>query len=272
MGVPHTHFTHIFIDEADMRLSLKQWSAFQDLSTTTRAWYWPVTRGSWARHSFAFALKFRLDMSMLERIMARDVYMRRRPSKISVVQSTGMYQAVAQLPLASGDFASSHELSTIVNSFAAADPRMRESLCDWPDLPNRNQFPILFHGVQGKEQREGNSPSWFNPLEAAQVLSYIQSLQHYNAAESHWIRLPSFPPYRKQVEKPSHSAPAVEAYWCASGSTEELQVRWGASVSQEGEREVLLLTMYVHSLVGRFSFLQGQERRVIIISGSALIG
>lgn len=29
--------------------------------------------------------------------------------------------------------------------------------------------PLLFHGMAGKDEREGNSPSWFNALEAKQV-------------------------------------------------------------------------------------------------------
>ncbi len=30
-------------------------------------------------------------------------------------------------------------------------------------------MPLLFHGLVGKDEREGNSPSWFNELEAKQV-------------------------------------------------------------------------------------------------------
>ena len=46
---------------------------------------------------------------------------------------------------------------------ASADKAMRESLCEWPELPQKNQFPIMFEGIAGKEAREGDSPSWFNP-------------------------------------------------------------------------------------------------------------
>jgi hypothetical protein len=34
-------------------------------------------------------------------------------------------------------------------------------------LPPR--FPLLFHGLVGKDEREGNSPSWFNSMEVLQV-------------------------------------------------------------------------------------------------------
>lgn len=36
--------------------------------------------------------------------------------------------------------------------------------------------PLLWHGVQGKNMREGNSPSWFNPDEASIVFGYVRDL------------------------------------------------------------------------------------------------
>ena len=40
----------------------------------------------------------------------------------------------------------------------------------WEGLPTRG-VPMLFHGMVGKDEREGNSPSWFNADEAMQVPS-----------------------------------------------------------------------------------------------------
>jgi hypothetical protein len=37
-------------------------------------------------------------------------------------------------------------------------------LVGWDRLPNP-AFPMVFHGVAGKDEREGNSPSWFNIME-----------------------------------------------------------------------------------------------------------
>ena len=34
----------------------------------------------------------------------------------------------------------------------------------WEELPNA-QVPMVLHNVQGKDEREGNSPSWFNVAE-----------------------------------------------------------------------------------------------------------
>ena len=49
-----------------------------------------------------------------------------------------------------------------------ADPGITHSLTSWEMLPRRG-VPLIFHGVQGEDMREGNSPSWFNPVEAMQV-------------------------------------------------------------------------------------------------------
>jgi len=49
-----------------------------------------------------------------------------------------------------------------------ADRFMRESCCNWEELPKKD-FPIIFHGVKGVDMREGNSPSFFNPEEASMV-------------------------------------------------------------------------------------------------------
>jgi helicase MOV-10 len=39
-----------------------------------------------------------------------------------------------------------------------------------------SDFPVLFHGIVGRDEREGNSPSWFNPDEALAVWRHIESL------------------------------------------------------------------------------------------------
>ena len=51
---------------------------------------------------------------------------------------------------------------------ACADTKMTSLLCEWEGLP-RKGFPLVFHGVMGEDMREGNSPSWFNPVEIVQV-------------------------------------------------------------------------------------------------------
>jgi helicase MOV-10 len=52
---------------------------------------------------------------------------------------------------------------------ACADEEARESLCQWGELPTRG-FPIIFHGLAAPDDRDGNSPSWYNEGEIRQVI------------------------------------------------------------------------------------------------------
>ena len=58
---------------------------------------------------------------------------------------------------------------------ARGDPVITHSLEAIDDLPKK-RFPIIFHGIVGKDQREESSPSFFNPDEATIVKNYCQSL------------------------------------------------------------------------------------------------
>ncbi|KAI9318278.1 P-loop containing nucleoside triphosphate hydrolase protein, partial [Obelidium mucronatum] len=74
---------------------------------------------------------------------------------------------------------------------ATMDDRL--SKLSW--LPNQNQFPIVFHGISGKDEREGSSPSWFNLEEVQTVIDYLKSL--LNGAP---------PPFKVQPSSASTSA------------------------------------------------------------------
>lgn len=45
-----------------------------------------------------------------------------------------------------------------------------------PLLPTSN-FPMIFHSVSGKDEREASSPSFFNIDEVLQVKAYVQKLK-----------------------------------------------------------------------------------------------
>ncbi len=58
---------------------------------------------------------------------------------------------------------------------ACGDPAITESLLRWDGLVQRG-FPVIFHGVSGKDEREASSPSFFNIAEASLVKTYVQDL------------------------------------------------------------------------------------------------
>jgi helicase MOV-10 len=55
------------------------------------------------------------------------------------------------------------------------DPTIINSLTRWDRLVKQD-YPIIFHGVQGKDEREASSPSFFNIAEASEVKKYIKDL------------------------------------------------------------------------------------------------
>jgi hypothetical protein len=55
------------------------------------------------------------------------------------------------------------------------DPAMIQSLETVEELP-KPKFPLAFHGIIGRDQREQSSPSFFNAEEASLVKKYVHAL------------------------------------------------------------------------------------------------
>ena len=116
----------------------------------------------------------------------------------------------------------------------AADALTTHNMATWSGLPKPG-FPLIFHGIEGLHQREANSPSWFNVPEIQQVFNYVKDL--VDNARIPPSEIAVIAPYHKQVTKIA-SLLKAPAY---------------------GER-------YKEIAVGTCEKMQGQERRVIIIS------
>jgi len=118
-----------------------------------------------------------------------------------------------------------------------ADQTLTKSLCPFVTelfhLPNDRQYPIIFHGIEGKDRRENNSPSWFNPDEITVVFHYLKKLLEYRKSRLTFNDIGVITPYQKQVQKLKTLFQAKNMEGIKVGSVEEFQ---------------------------------GQERRVIIIS------
>jgi helicase MOV-10 len=84
---------------------------------------------------------------------------------------------------------------------ACADPIITESIVQkWDELPNK-RFPILFHGVVAKDEREAKSPSWFNPIEAGIVKQYVDNLLGNTKLGLKPEMIGVITPYHAQVQK-----------------------------------------------------------------------
>lgn len=64
-------------------------------------------------------------------------------------------------------------------------------------LKNFKNFPIIFHGVDGKDSQMHDSPSWFNYKEAISVTKYLVDLFKAKVKAN---QIAIITPYRKQVE------------------------------------------------------------------------
>jgi superfamily I DNA and/or RNA helicase len=115
----------------------------------------------------------------------------------------------------------------------SADQFKVNSLVNWEHLPQKG-FPVVFHGVKGSDEREGNSPSWFNPEEVQIVKEYVGLL--VRGTRSNRVKpeeIAVITPYQKQAQK---------------------------------IRMLLKSHDYGDIKVGSVDEFQGSERRVVIIS------
>ncbi|KAG7441339.1 RNA helicase [Guyanagaster necrorhizus] len=114
---------------------------------------------------------------------------------------------------------------------ACGDPMLTRSFENWDELPTK-KFPIIFHAVVGRDQREKSSPSYFNIDEATLVKKYCLRLVEKKGTRAEHIAI--ITPYHAQKMK------------------------------------ILELFRKDHKLkdvsVGSVEEFQGQERRIVIIS------
>ena len=93
------------------------------------------------------------------------------------------------------------------NALVPSVPRGNvSSFENWPGLTIKARavlggFPLLFHGVHGTNQQEGDSPSWFNPEEAVAVIDHIESVLVHGGGRLKPASIGVITPYHKQVLK-----------------------------------------------------------------------
>jgi helicase MOV-10 len=105
-----------------------------------------------------------------------------------------------------------------------------ESVYNSVSLPNKD-FPVLFWGVQGCDEREGNNPSWFNRTEASKVMEIIRKIVKNDDITSADIGV--ITPYRQQVLKLRMELELLEMEDVKVGSVEQFQGQ---------EREIIIIS------------------------------
>ncbi|KAI0316092.1 P-loop containing nucleoside triphosphate hydrolase protein [Amylostereum chailletii] len=226
IGVPRGHFSHIFVDEAgqatepEVMISVK---TMADLSTNVVLAGDPKQLGPIIRSAVARTLK--LDISYMERLMGEEIYDERRGHGITVVKLTKNYRshdAILAFPNArfyKGELEPCGEAKVI------------DSCLGSPILPS-SRFPIIFHAMSGRDDREASSPSFFNIHEVQQVKAYVEALRNDRRLRVSNKEIGIIAPYHAQCQK----------------------IR------------TLLRPIGEDIKVGSVEEFQGQERRIIIIS------
>jgi len=208
-GIPSGHFSHLFIDESGHAVEPEALIPVAGLFTSEKEKCKllgqivlagdPKQLGPLLRSPVAIALG--LGTSLLERLMNQcDLYKKDEGRKVynpavltKLVQNFRSHKTILALP---------NRKFYDMELRACGNTELTSLACDWEGLPKKG-FPLIFHGVKGKDQREGNSPSYFNNQETEVVKRYVERLlaDRFRGRKLEQRDIGIITPYRKQVEK-----------------------------------------------------------------------
>ncbi|XP_008567172.1 PREDICTED: LOW QUALITY PROTEIN: putative helicase Mov10l1 [Galeopterus variegatus] len=225
IGLRVGHFTHVFVDEAGQASEpecLIPLGLISDISGQIILAGDPMQLGPVIKSRLAMA--YGLNVSMLERLMLRPVYLRDE----NAFGACGAYNPLLVTKLVKNYRSHAALLALPSRLFyhkeleVCADPKVVTLLLGWEKLPKKG-FPLIFHGMRGNEVREGRSPSWFNPAEAVQAMRYCCLLTRSVSSQVSASDIGVITPYRKQVEKIKILLQNVDLMDIKVGSVEEFQ-------------------------------------------------
>lgn len=190
LGMPHSHFTHLIVDEAGestvgeclIPLQLAGGSKPCIVLAGDPKQLGPVIRSPLAQ-------RYGLGVSLLERTVA---VREREHDSAGVTQLVQNYRAHSDIV----SLYSQLFYGGLLRPCAPAAVANR--MLVWPQLSNPKS-PILFRHVEGEEARDEDSPSWHNPTERAEVLKLIYDLLRSRLAQPSDIGV--ITPYQKQMQK-----------------------------------------------------------------------
>ncbi|NWI89849.1 M10L1 helicase, partial [Pitta sordida] len=219
------HFTHVILDEAGQASepeSLIPVGLISEADGQIILVGDPKQLGPSVKSKLA--VTFGLNMSLLERLTSRELYMRDEDAfgacgaynPLLITKLTKNYRSHSALLALPSKLFYHEELEV------CADTSVITSLLNWGKLP-RKGFPLIFHGIRGSETREGCNPSWFNPTEAVQVMQYCCHLAKNENAAVSVTDIGVIAPYRKQVEKIKFLLRSIDLADIKVGTVEEFQ-------------------------------------------------
>lgn len=170
VGVQRGHFQWVFVDEAGQATEPEVCVPVKTLADGRMNVVLggdPKQLGPIVRSAVARALG--LEKSWLERLMEREeAYdVQEQTGVVKLTQNFRSHPAILKFPnerFYGGDLVPCADAAT-TNAYLGA-----------PILP-KGDFPVVFHAVLGRDDREVSSPSFFNVDEVLQVKSYVQQLK-----------------------------------------------------------------------------------------------
>lgn len=256
LGVPKGHFTHIFVDESAQATEPETFIPFQLANAETRIilagdpkQLGPVIRSTLAK-------KHGLELSYLERVLLQtpDIDYRSNPYVSVLLRNYRSHKAIL-------DAYSPLFYDPPLQPFA--NPALTND-CLGIELLKNSKFPIMFFGIEGKNEREANSPSWFNPAECMKVLEVIYMCKEFRTNKIQLNEIGVIAPYRKQVEKIRKMLSSSNLDGVSVGSAEEFQGQ---------ERRVIIIstvrssTEYIATdVIHNLGFLRNPKRFNVAIS------
>lgn len=221
-GVNRGHFSHVILDEAGQASEPETMIPISTLcedNTVIVLAGDPMQLGPVIHSKDAEA--YGLGRSYLERLFESSLYSSEDQNYVTMlVKNYRNHPEILSLP--SRLFYRGALIPSREQSEASSLP--------WADLLPNSEFPVLFFGIQGLDEREGSNPSWFNRIEASKVAELIKELISRNVSQ-HDIGV--ITPYRQQVSKIRNALESLEVFDTKIGSVEQFQGQ---------EREVIIVS------------------------------
>ncbi|XP_032370048.1 putative helicase mov-10-B.1 [Etheostoma spectabile] len=288
-GIPVGHFSHVFLDEGGQAVEPECVIAIAGLLSAENGQLVlagdPKQLGPILRSPYA--LQYGLGLSLLERLMRHNpLYQKSKESghfdTRFVTKLLRNYRSHASILKIPNELFYENELQVF------ADQWEREIYCNWEHLPKKG-FPLIFHGVMGKDEREANSPSFFNVSEIEVLVDYLTKLIETQGKKG----LPKLSakdigiiaPYRKQVEKIQKALKSVPALKRWSDLTE---LKVGSVEEFQGQEKKIIMVSTVRSSINyikmdkdfnigflsnekRFNVALTRARSLLIVVGNPVI-
>ncbi|CAL5339672.1 unnamed protein product [Camellia sinensis] len=221
-GICCGHFSHVFLDEAGQASEPEAMVPISNLCESETVVVLagdPMQLGPvvYSKDAKVFGLR----KSYLERHFECEYYHNRDESFITkLVRNYRCHPAILHVPS-----------KLFYRQKLLACKEDTSSLKCWLSLLPNKEFPVLFIGIQGCDEREGNDPSWFNRIEASKVVDIVKKLRGSEGLREEDIGV--IAPYRQQVVKITKVLESFDMGSVKVGSVEQFQGQ---------EREVIIVS------------------------------